>query len=55
MKVTVCDRCGQTIENRDAYVAEIAPAISVLNPERYDLCEQCFTTIREVLQDGEVK
>lgn len=53
MKIYKCDRCGK-------YMGEELVAGVMLNLDDeythiYDLCENCYQTIKEVLEDGEIK
>lgn len=63
MKIYKCDRCGKVMDYMEA---QINLGLSVdrlcdLGYERYyestqkDLCENCYQTIKEVLEDGEIK
>ena len=48
-----CDRCGVIEEN---HVISFATLVIYTDCEdRYQLCEQCYTTIMEVLKDGDIK
>ena len=58
MVVFKCDRCGKELPNGyEGYTT-----LQMCDPdtgeakliEKY-ICEQCYTTIKEVLQDGEIK
>ena len=56
MLVFKCDRCGTITEDFDAYArVEIYSSPMELDGETYCLCEQCYQTIKEVLEDGEIK
>ena len=53
MLVFKCDRCGTITGEWDAYAR-----VEILMPDNdmhFDLCEQCYQTIKEVLEDGEIK
>ena len=54
MLVYKCDRCGKLVEREDNYRVSIENCFFEDYID-YDLCEQCYTTIKEVLQDGEIK
>ena len=48
-----CDRCGGVEENVSPFMVVDIRAGGVIM-ERWELCEQCYATIKEVLQDGEI-
>ena len=52
-----CDRCGKIdLESREPFaVVNIILDYHEDDSGYYELCEQCYTTIMEVLQDGEIK
>ena len=62
MKVYKCDRCGKELAEADTFrSADIDKLVYFVTCEgvrehiHYELCEQCYTTIKEVLEDGEIK
>ena len=58
-----CDRCGKIMPKleADCTLRFCVESFSDLAYEQsfvhlnFDLCEQCCTTIKEVLEDGEIK
>ena len=53
MLVFKCDRCGTITEDWDAFARiELYVGGEVDN---ICICEQCYQTIKEVLEDGEIK
>lgn len=66
MQVYKCDRCGKIMEKLEAEVNLVLlthPDDSCLtsfdrvlrDPIYMELCENCYQTIKEVLEDGEIK
>ena len=70
MQVYKCDRCGKEMPRREAEIslalitypeATIRGLISGFSDHASydritnDLCENCYQTIKEVLEDGEIK
>lgn len=52
MQVYKCDRCGHIMEEIEAVID-----LYLDHHKTHDslqLCEQCYTTIKEVLEDGEI-
>lgn len=53
MKAVMCDRCGKNCGPfREAGIQLVFDGIETHNA---DLCENCYQTIKEVLEDGEIK
>lgn len=49
-----CERCGKDIGNRyDCFYLGVSHQFERI--EDYRLCENCYQTIKEVLENGEVK
>lgn len=49
-----CERCGKEIETiHDAFYIQLIHRGLKLDISR--LCEQCYQTIKEVLEDGQIK
>lgn len=42
MRVVVCDRCGQELQNKRKAVFKRYDTVSVSPQERLDLCEACY-------------
>ena len=57
MQVFKCDRCGNINHKDERPYASIRLELTqdIYCEEKFDLCEQCYTTIKEVLEDGEIK
>ena len=53
MKFPDCDRCGGKIEDYRPFTITIQQGWEYLHTS--SLCEQCYQTIKEVLEDGEIK
>lgn len=52
MRAYTCDRCGKLLDRREAQLKLILDKVQTHN---VDLCENCYQTIKEVLENGEVK
>lgn len=51
-----CSRCGKETPWVEAIAIHIIPAPIENSPVEYlFLCENCYQTIKEVLEDGEIK
>lgn len=57
MKVCKCDRCGEPVEHENRAILTMGIANEKGFYEHFTsmLCEQCYQTIKEVLEDGEIK
>ena len=54
MELFKCDRCDNFVDfENDVYVIEIFSPLQDLGC--YHLCENCYQTIKEVLEDGEIE
>lgn len=54
MQVFKCDRCGRIVHPDNKYDL-VAYSHNFEKALDYDLCENCYQTIKEVLEDGEIK
>ena len=51
-----CDRCGKSLLWEERFACNLlSPAFNCNPIESYYLCENCYQTIKEVLEDGEIK
>ena len=53
MKVYLCDRCGKLINGEPPH--NLLVYFERIELNNVELCEQCYQTIKEVLEDGEIK
>ena len=54
MKPAKCDRCGiHTPKQTDRFFLKIRYGNELIHI--YRVCENCYQTIKEVLEDGEIK
>ena len=50
-----CMRCGSRGEFEEMFYVEVYNGIAISRVLDIRICEQCFQTIKEVLQDGDIK
>ena len=55
MLVFKCDRCGAVDTNSPHAYGKVTLSSVPQDYQEVYLCEQCYTTIKEVLEDGEIK
>ena len=54
MLTFTCERCGTEIENENLWFRCKLDSMTE-NLATVNLCENCYQTIKEVLEDGEIK